>query len=405
LEPGRAWSAGGSPHRFLAGWGRPAIAPPTHSAVQVALVLAGPLDVSALRDALSGLIVQHQLLSAKVSVSGLMVLTDPVDQPEFTLPLLDLSAECRDRASADEIIATIIAEESLATFEPGETAGFRSWLVRLNQVDHILSLALHDRIAEQISPESLFSELPGRYAAARGGRRVPAAINGQPRPPGTRAPTTTIEFDIPGPTWAELRAAATSIGATAPTLLLAALADLLGRHTGQDHVMVGIPVRSRERPVPVRIDLSDRPAYIEIIKQLQAELAAAVRHGDADVGALLEAVEAGARTARPPEFQMMFDCLCEKDALYGAGQWEPGLRATVAYADPARARLDLTLQVNAGDGPVRVSLRYPTDLFSWPALRGAADELSTRLDAIAGEMAIGPTPCPAPAARSRSATV
>jgi non-ribosomal peptide synthetase component F len=247
--------------------------------------------------------------------------------------------------------------------------------------------------------------LPGRYAAARGGRRVPAAINGQPRPPGTRAPTTTIEFDIPGPTWAELRAAATSIGATAPTLLLAALADLLGRHTGQDHVMVGIPVRSRERPVPVRIDLSDRPAYIEIIKQLQAELAAAVRHGDADVGALLEAVEAGARTARPPEFQMMFDCLCEKDALYGAGQWEPGLRATVAYADPARARLDLTLQVNAGDGPVRVSLRYPTDLFSGPALRGAADELSTRLDAIAGEMAIGPTPCPAPAARSRSATV
>ena len=334
-----------------------------------------------------------------------MVLTDPVDQPEFTLPLLDLSAECRNMASSDEIIATIIAEESLATFEPGATALFRCWLVRLNQVDHILSLALHDRIAEQISPEFLFSELPARYAAARAGRCVPAAVNGLPRPAGTRPPTTTIERDIPRPTWAGLHAAATSIGATAPTLLLAALADMLGRHTDQDHVTVGIPVRSRERPVPVRIDLSGRPAYIEIIKQLQAELAAAVRYGDADVGALLDAVEAGGRAARPPEFQMMFDCLSEKDALYGAGQWETGLRATVAYADPARARLDLTLHLNAGDDPVRVSLRYPTDLFSGPALRGAADELSTRLDAITGDIAIGPAPYPAPAARSRSATV
>jgi hypothetical protein len=367
-------------------------------------VLSGPLDAAALRDALSGLIGEHQLLRARLSLSGLMVIQDPADQPDFALPLLDLSAERRNIASADEIIATILAEESLATFEPGATPLFRCWLVMLNQTDHILSLALHNRVAEQINPELLFSELPARYAAARGGGHVPSARDARPRPAGPRSPTATIELEVTARSWALVHAAAASIGATEATLVLAALADLLGRHAGQDHVAVGIPVRSRERPVPVRIDLTGRPAAVEIIKQVQAGLAAAVRYGDADVGALLEAVEAGGQAACPAQFQIMFDRVCERDASYGAGQWEPGLEATVAYADPVRARLDLTMQLNVAGDLARIGLHYPTDLFS-PALHDVAGELSQRLDAIAGDIAAGQAPQRAPAARSRSATV
>ncbi len=391
MEPGRAWPAGCSAHRSLARWRSPVAARPPHSAVQVALVLAGALDVSALRDALSALVVHHQLLRAGPSA-------------QFTLPLLDLSAEQRNIATADEVIATVLAEESLISFDPGVLAPFRCWLVRLNQTDHILSLVLDKAAGEQASAEQLFSELPARYAAAREGRSADLVTNSPPCPARPPRQATTTEFEIPAETWSGMRASATLIGVTAPTLLIAALASLLGRRARSDHVVVTIPAAAREQHAAIGLDVSRDATETEVIEQLRAELAAAGRCGGVDDGAPLAAVESGGQPGRPLEFELTFDGFCEKDALYGAGQWEPGLRATVAHADPARVRLDLTLLVNAGDR-AGVSLHYPADLLSRAAMRGIARDLRTMLGAIASDAAVGHALQAARAARSESASL
>lgn len=398
------------------------------SPAQIALRLTGPLDPTALRTALAMLASNHETLRAGPAGASRVLPAGSSGQRDFSLPLLDLSAEPRDIVGADEVIRTILIEESLTEFRPEAGEVFRCWLVRISPVDHVLSLVLDRETAEQCRAELLFRELPALYAAAQAGRgryvsagpqderadrahgsatlqdqlaywrtriadsRPLKLAAGNPESADLSGRTANLDLAIPEASRYGLHAAAHQIGAGIPTLVLGIFAALLGRHTRQDVIVLGVPVPPRYRCAPIRVDLSGDPRYAGIIKQVQTELTAAAKHSNGDIGALIEALEMASGPSRRPLFQVMFDSfvageggVAEEHGRCGAGRWNNELSATVAYADTALASSDLALIVSGTADRLKARLRYRADLFSECAINGIACHLTALLSAIADD--------------------
>lgn len=375
----------------------PINAEPAHLAAQVILRLTGSLDVAALRGALMRLVEQHDILRPVSRASARLAAAEIAGRQNPVLPLLDMSAEPRDSRAMDGIIATIIAEESLTTLGLSEAPLFRCWLVRLSPVEHVLSLVLHRQIAEQAPAEALLGELPVLYARARSDcavsppDRSESAMSRRRRPvghvfsrPARRADFTplgmNLDFALSEPARDGLHAAAGRIEVSVPNLILGALSGLLGRDAGLAGLVVGVPKPPLYEPVPISLDLSDEPDCIQIARQVQSELAAAEAH-------------------RGPDhylFQTMFDSLTEEDVRYGAGHWDGGVRASIAYSDTTPARMNLALVLRETGCRLEARLRYRKDVFSQSEIFSIASRLTTALDVLAG-VAGGPSPVPASA--------
>ncbi len=361
---------------------------PMGPAVQIGLRLTGELDVSALHEALT---------------------------------MLGLRAEPAAAANADEAVSAAFAEDSLAESGQGTGPLSRCLLVRISAVDHVLSVTLSGDAAEQDRAELLFAELPKGYAAARDGvpfsPATPPAGGAQRRQSGRTAskdrlaywrsrladaspleldaghrqaadppaPGASLGFVIPAGTRRGLNAAARRIGASVPTLVLAAFMVLLSRHADRDDIVVGVPVRPWRAPVPIRIRLSGDPRYAELVEQVQAELVLAARYGEADPGALAEPRGATSRPGRQPSVQVMFDSFTDEDDRYGAGPWGGNLRATLAYAQASPAGVDLALLLHETGDRVTVRWRYRTSLLGERTMHLVGDHLATMLSAIADD--------------------
>ncbi|HVR29034.1 MAG TPA: amino acid adenylation domain-containing protein [Thermoanaerobaculia bacterium] len=159
----------------------------------------------------------------------------------------------------------------------------------------------------------------------------------------------------------------------APTVALAALAAVLGRHTGQDDLVVGFrdgdgrwcPVRSRRRA---------RTTFAEMVREVATEVAAARAH-PLSAAELLEL--AGGRTAAVP-------------APFRVGCILPGgaRRELEALARSAGWPLDLLLAGNLGAGDPALSPSATLELVHDPALvpretiAGFAHRFARALDAL-----------------------
>jgi Condensation domain len=364
----------------------PAIMEPAHSAAQIILRLTGSLDVAALRAALALFVEQHETLPAVSAASGGLAAAESARRPEPVLPLLDMSAEPHDSTALDGIITTIIAEESLTTLGLSEPPPFRCWLVRLRPADHVLSLVMHRQIAEKSPAQALLGELPVLYAAARRGGQLSSprladsstwrrqnaqtgeAFGRKAKSAECAAPGVNVEFVLSRETRDGLRAAAGRIEASVPMLVLGALTALLGRHADLHDIVVGVPIPPLYLPVPIRVDVSGDQDCAEIARQVQAELATARAPG------------------RPDQFlfQVMFDSLTEEDVRYGAGHWDGGVRATIAYSDTTPASMSLALVLTETANRLKVRMRYRKDIFSKSEMFSIASRLATTLAVVAG---------------------
>ncbi len=380
------------------------------------------LDVDALRRSVQALVDRHaSLRTTFAEVDGL-----PTQRVE---PRSEVQFHVEDASgwNPPELQARVDAE-ACRPFDLAASPPFRTTLFSSAADDHTLVLSAHHVVGDFWSIAILLEELGPIYLAERGGAaadlpavplryvdfvRWQAAMLAGAEGERLRAywagrlaaplPVLDLPTDRPRPAvrthgggtrslriesglargLAEL---AGSRGASLYVATLAAFQVLLGRVAGRDDLIVGSPVAGRGRsglggvvgyfanPLPIRLDLSGRPSFAEVLDRARRAVFEGLDHQDLPFAEMVDRFVADRSPGRSPLFQVMF--AYQKAQRLDAEGLTPfilreggskldlgGLPMESVAVDLGASQFDLTLSVVEADGALVASLEYSADLF------------------------------------------
>jgi amino acid adenylation domain-containing protein len=357
------------------------------------------------------LVERHQVLRTGYTVvdSEPMQMVRPVE--DLKLPVIDVAEGGTGQVPRE--VRRLIAAERHRPFDLETELMYRVALLRISSDDHVLVRTTHHIAFDKWSAGVANRELGEIYSALVSGRRpdllplpfqyadfstwqrspdVEAALGddlaffvshvaGVPQVfelPADRP--RTVHHASPGATYTEtlagdiveaVKALARQQGATPFMVMLAAFGVVLGRTTGQDQILVGVPVAGRTRPelealiglfintLVVRLDLREQPSFLELVARVRGASLGAAAHQDLPFDQLVRHASVGRPRGRSPIFQVMFDYINT-----------PGgpLRLTGLDLDPIpvgddKSAFELTLTVIDDEEGMRMAWEYRTDLF------------------------------------------
>ncbi len=400
--------------------------------VPVTLRLRGPLDIPALERALGALVRRHEPLRTIFRrIDGEL---RQIIQPAIGIPLHLADAQASEPRER-ETRARDLAEAFIRRpFVLSEGPLVRAMLVRQTSSEHLFVLALHHIVTDGSSVSILLAELGTLYDAETTGR--PAALrpldvqfadyaewlrghqtdevlaphleywrrqldgappvldvpSDRPRPAqpsyrGARFPLTLPAFIVE-----RLRSTARQEQATLFMSLMAAFKLLLSRYAGRDDIIVGTPVASRTTPavermtgffvntLVLRTDCSGNPTFRSLLARVRDVSLSALAHQALPFERLVSVLNPLRSQSYSPVFQVMF--AMQPDPV--AGAMFPGLAAEPVPVDTGAAQFDLTVSLfERGDGTVRGSVEYATDLFDEATIARLAGHWRTLLEAVA----------------------
>jgi amino acid adenylation domain-containing protein len=392
---------------------------PGNSAYNVprALRLRGPLNVPALQHALAGAVARHEVLRTRYAcVDGLPVqLIDAA--ADVALPVRDLSSRPADRREAEA--QALLVEEVRRPFDLARDAGLRALLARLGPDDHFLLVTCHHIAADNWSKGVLFRELAGLYNAFVAGRPAPlpelpiqyadfavwqreylqgealrrqlaywkehlagapAALDlpaDHPRPPVQTYRGARHFPRLPAELLGQVKELSRREHTTPFMTLLAGFKALLARYTGQEDVVVSVPIAGRTRAetegliglftntLVLRTDLSGDPPFREVLRRVRQAALGAFDHQDLPFEKLVEELQPERDRSRTPLFQVLF-------SLENAAVRAPdlsGLTAELVDLDFGIAKTDLVVSWFEQTAGMRGLVEYSTDLFEAETIR------------------------------------
>ncbi|MGB3444311.1 MAG: amino acid adenylation domain-containing protein [Actinophytocola sp.] len=380
--------------------------------------LRGPLDVDALRRALTTLAARHDSLRTIYTGddggddAGRQIVAEPGDVP---LPV--------DQVRPEELSARL-AEELARPMDLTTAPPMRARLFRLDPVDHVLAMSVHHIATDARSMDILITELGAIYR----GDRVLAApalryadfavwqrerfagperdrqlaywretLDGVPTVldlPTTRVRPATqsdagaiLSVDLPIPDGlADLCKRHT---ASRAMVLFAAFQVVLGRYTGRTDLLTGIPIANRQRQettglvglflntLAIRTSLAGGPDFGTVVDRVREAMLGAFEHQDLPFEHVVEAVRPRRQPGRSPLVQVRFAYEEGEAPLPDFGD----VAAETVATEDHTTKADLTLIIRGG----QTWWQYSTDLFDEATIRGLAGHFGTLLcAAVAG---------------------
>ncbi|MFD8567241.1 amino acid adenylation domain-containing protein [Streptomyces sp. NPDC059639] len=407
----------GSPHEYL---------------VPQALRLHGPLDVPALRAALTAITDRHEVLRCRF----------PRDAdhchalPPGTEPALDehdlrpLPPDARPAA-----VSALLHTEVTTPLDLAAGPLLRALLIREADERHLLCLTTHHLVFDGRSQQILFTALMDEYTGAlHGGRPAPRGpspspqyadlvgalrrqaenpadedlaywretLTGTPvlalptdRPRGASRTGTgrATEFTVSAATVTALRRLAKDRSATLFMTLLAGLQCTLSRHTGQRDFAVGTSVAGRGVPdsgdliglfinqVALRADLAGDPGFDDVVGRVRQRCAEAFDRADVPFDRVVHEVRPERVAGANPLFQVAFELA---DGPW-SGETETGLRLREHPVPVTVSKFDLTVAFRPDGDRLLGEVEYDMALFDEQRVRGLADDLVQVLDAAAAD--------------------
>lgn len=140
-----------------------------------------------------------------------------------------------------------------------------------------------------------------------------------PRPAQRTFLGAAADFSVPSTVESDVAALARRTGATFFMVLVAAYAALLHRLSGEEDIVVGVPVAGRDLPelqpligmfvnmVLLRLDLSGDPTFDELLTRVRTTALAAWDHQDMPYQKLVEALATRRDPGVPPLYQLGFN--------------------------------------------------------------------------------------------------
>ncbi|WP_225828325.1 non-ribosomal peptide synthetase [Streptomyces naphthomycinicus] len=380
---------------------------PAHH-LSAALRLEGPLDVEALRAAVSEICARHESLRTAFRERHGRPVRHVVAPRPVELPLVDLGdlppPERERRARV------LHAESGTRPFELDLAPLARFTLYRLSGERHVLTVVAHHLVCDGWSMGVFTGELAALYEAFSQGRPSPlpppAAVTAgerhpdddrhrrslahwrdelsgdlpvlelptdRPRPPLERFQGARHGFRITAGLHQELRAAAGRDRSTVYGLLLAAYAVTLHRITGGLDFVVGAPVDERRgageegligffvNTLPLRLRLRPGRTFAETARQAGEVVGGALTH-DIPFGDIVRETNPPRLPGRTVLRQTAFSLQPAVGGSVRAGRLEVVPAAPDDF-DLGVSPLDLSLHLREQDGELLGCFEYRTDLF------------------------------------------
>ena len=215
-------------------------------------------------------------------------------------------------------------------------------------------------------------------------------------------------IEIPDALLARLRTLAQSERATMFMVLFAGFQALLARYTGQEDIVVGVPIANRTRTelesligffvntLVFRTDASGNPTVRELLRRVRSVALGAYAHQDLPFEKLVEELQPRRDLSRNPLCQVMFQLF---SATAGGGTPQDSPPPLTVNRDTSK--FDLTVHVFEEGAGLSAKFEYSADLFDGSTIARLARHYRNVLEAFATdpEQHLWQVPCLAPAER------
>ena len=386
--------------------------------VAQAFRLRGPLDVDALRRALDEIVRRHEVLRSRFELDA----TTGV-RVEIAVP-----AGCDFEMTTIEDVEQYVQSEVTRPFRLNLGECFRARLGRVGDADHILVMVTHHIVSDSVSKHIVAEELATLYADYRAGRpsSLPepdlgyydftnwqaehtaasghldwwrATLAGAPdytELPSDRLPSPERTSSVGAKYTRHMDAAlvrrlarfARDQRATQFMVLLAAYAGLLERYSGQGDVVIGSPTTGRHHSelksvvglflntLPLRINTSGNPTFLELVDRARQSAVGAYQHQDVAFDRIVREVHPRRVPGRNPLFETTLTVRRDGIAVPDFADLDV---SPIGY-EGGWTKFDLTVICLETDDGMAVLWQYSTDLFAEPTVQRLAAQLERLLD-------------------------
>jgi len=394
-----------------------------------AVRVSGQLNLTVLQQSVDKIVRRHETLRTTFA----LVNESPQQVIHADLPPEFLTLDLRDwpRDEQENEVQRLLREEAGRPFNLAQGPLLRIGVLRLDEQDHILVLAMHHIVSDAWSMTVLVQELTSLYRAFLEGAPSPlpplaiqyvdfAQWQRQWLADGVleiqleywkqqlaAIPVLQLQTDRPrlashshqrgAHSFSLSKSLATSIetlaqqeNATLFMILLAAFNILLHRYTAQDDIVVGTPIAGRNRKetealigffintLVLRTDLSGGPTFRELLARVRETSLQAYAHQDLPFEMLVEKLHPERSLNRTPLFQVMF--VLQNTTATEVNLPQVSLRGVPVESTTAKFDLTLSMQ-QKGDG-LRGCFEYSTDLYDATTIERMAGHFQSLLEGI-----------------------
>ncbi|HKH46873.1 MAG TPA: amino acid adenylation domain-containing protein [Thermoanaerobaculia bacterium] len=401
--------------------------------IPLAVRLTGELSAAALERVFAEVLRRHEALRTTFDLRAGRPVQVIADEIRRELPFVDLSeapAEARE-----EWAGRLALEEAWHPFDLQRGPLLRLGLLRLGAREHLLLVTVHHIVSDGWSTgvllreiEALYTafvrgepsplpELPLQYADFAAWQRswlqgevleeqlaywrwqlagAPALLElptDRPRPAVQTAHGGATDLALPPALSAAVRDLCRREGATPFMLLLAAWAVLLGRHAGQDDVLVGTPIAGRNQreieeliglfvnTLVIRVRLA-ASSFTGLLAAVRATALEAYAHQDLPFEQVVEELAPERDLSYSPLFQVLFAL----QNAPGGSLRLPGLSLAPVDLAGTVTKFDLSLAFQEGPEGFAGTQEHNADLFD----RTTAARLLARFEALLAAALAGP---------------
>ena len=400
--------------------------------VPIALKIAGPLNIEALKRTVALIVSRHEVLRSNFLFIGgePTQVAGPIDRVDFALiDLSHLPSQSRPVA-----LHQAAQDEVGRPFDLAHDAMLRVRVFRGDAQDHILTLTMHHIASDGWSVGVLINELSEGYLAFSSGSEpnlpplriqyadwakwqrdllqgpmlenllsfwkqqlagIPEVSDvlplNRPRPAKQSFAGGLVRTVLPD----SLTAAMAQVGqmrrATVFMVMLAAFQALLHRYSGREEIAIGAPVANRARPelmpligcfinmVVVRGIISGNPTFLEFLARVRETALAAFFHPELPFSELVRHLRPKRSPNQTPYFQVQ---LVFQNYPMPPIQW-PGVTAKRVDLDADESKFDLSVFIEQKEQEgLEIGFEYNASLFDHSAMEQMLSEYRLVLESV-----------------------
>jgi amino acid adenylation domain-containing protein len=327
--------------------------------VRLSLELRGNVNLAAIRQAVQQVISRHDALRTVISHEG--DFQECLPSLSIEVPVVDFSGNSVQECEGQ--LASFLEQESCKLFELSQGPLIRVQLVKLEEYRHLLTFALHHIIADGISVGLILQEIGSFYSAASQGTTcrleqplqfneyvqwqiqqsqttemaahedywlnkftdLPPFLNlptDRPYPPLRSYKGSRQTVRLPAKLCRDIKVLSHKQGCTPFMAFLAAYMIWLYRITGQNDILVGVPVSGRNfealegtdtlvgycaHVLPIRTLLVGHDTFLVYLKTIRGILLEAFEHQDYPFAHLIKKLNLPQETGHTPLVSVVFN--------------------------------------------------------------------------------------------------
>ncbi len=407
---------------------------PVYNEVE-AVRLRGELNVEALERALNEVIARHEMLRTTIHAVDGLAMARVCESYLLRLKMIDLT--CWAAAQREAELERLLISEPRIPYHLEDEPAIRATLIRLAEHEHVFTLMMHHLICDWSSEGVLWRELStlyrsyrrdesfvlpalalqhGDYAVWQRQQLTETAVtddlafwmenlrgappllelpSDRPRPQVLSYRGARHRFRINRSLTEAFRQLSRREKKSLFALFTAVLDVLLYRYTGQEDILLGVPIAERDRPGfqsmigfllhthVLRTMVEGELTFRELVGRVQQGALKLYEHRSVPFDRVVRAMQPERSLSYSPLFQVMVNWRDRDQHLCFIGL--DGLDIESVLVDSKISKFDLTLFLTDMGEEVWAEMEYSTDLFDSAGIERMFGHYQTLLEAVAAD--------------------